>query len=340
MGLYDTDGAVLSEFAPEYPPQTQGRSYGIDNNGDLRYFTNPTPGSANGVGDDPVAEVATASVDRGFYSSAFLVTLSTNHVGGTIRYTLDGSEPTSSNGSNYNSPISVTTTTILRATTFGNDMLPSPTSTYTYIFLEDVIEQPASIPGFPNGASRSTGSQGNVPLDMQMDPQIVEAYSNEILSSMTAIPTLSITADLDALFEAYSGNIEEKVSIEVLYDEGNEQIDVGLESHSHDRLKRSLRLNFRTDYGNREWNTKLLQDYAPQNGDSATDKLRTLILRGGNNRCKSHMYEWSLVIESKVDRTNTSDLFYSTYEQAGLGIGILMRVRTPRISFTVIPSLR
>ena len=289
VGLADGT-TVLSEYSPEYPAQTPDRSYGIDSNGDLRYFSNPTPGSANGVGDVLVAEIATASVDRGFFINSFSVELSTAQAGGQIRYTLDGSEPTSSNGSDYNSLIEVTTTTILRATTFGNGLVPSPTSTYSYIFLEDVLSQPSSIQGFPNGASRDAGRECCVPLDFQMDPQIVNDYSSEILDSMIAIPTMSMTADLDDIFGSsgfYFNNDEQKASIEMLHanPSENEQIDVGVESHSHNRLKRSLRLNFRTDYGSREWNTNLLQD-APLNGDSATGKHRTLILRGGNNRCK------------------------------------------------------
>jgi len=320
LGLYDADGSVLSEYAPEYPPQTDDRSYGIDSNGDIRYFSNPSPGSANSVGDIPVASSAVASADRGFYTNSFSVVLSTAQAGGQIRYTLDGSEPTSSNGSVYRSPISVTTTTILRAATFANDMEPSPTSTYTYIFLEDVIQQPATIPGFPNGASRSTGSKGSVPLDMEMDPQVVEDYGGEIISAMTAIPTMSMTADLDAIFGNngfYFNENEEKVSIEILHADptDNDQIDVGVEPHSHDRLKRSLRLNFRTEYGNREWNTKLFEDYAPVNGDSAKKKKRSLILRGGNNRCWAR--DWN-----PDATTYTEDEFYrSTFVAMNDGVG-------------------
>jgi len=291
LGLHDGT-TVLSEYAPTYPPQTDDRSYGIDSNGKILYFSSPSPGSANPVGDVPVAKRAQASSDRGFYNSPLSIILSTPQAGGQIRFTLDGSEPSSSNGSVYRNPISVTTTTILRAVTVANNMMTSPTSTYTYIFLNDVIKQPATIAGFPNGASRNTGSQGSVPLDMEMDPDIVNgAYKNEILSSMTAIPTMSMTASLNDIFGSskgfYFNELENKASIEMLHADDplqNDQIDVGVEPQSHDRLKRSLRLNFRTEYGNREWSTKLFENYDFINGGSAKKKKRTLILRGGNNR--------------------------------------------------------
>lgn len=43
---------IATEFAPHYPPQSADVSYGVDAAGNLRYFTEPTPGSANGTGGD------------------------------------------------------------------------------------------------------------------------------------------------------------------------------------------------------------------------------------------------------------------------------------------------
>jgi len=189
LGLYDMDGTtVLQEYAPEYPPQSPDVSYGINNNNQLRFFSNPSPGQANGAGDTPIIESVKADVDRGFYSSTFSVGLSTTPSNAQIRYTTDGSEPKQNSGSVYSGSITISTTTVLRAAAFLSGYEDSPVSTYSYVFLEDVIEQPAVIPGFPNGRSRSTGG-GTAILDMAMDPNIVSDYSDEILSSMTAIPT-------------------------------------------------------------------------------------------------------------------------------------------------------
>jgi hypothetical protein len=261
------------------------------------YFSTPTPGTANGIGDDVrVAAATTASVARGFYTQPFTVTLTTNETGAMIRYTLDGSDPTVTNGLvyNINAPIAVSTTTILRAATFvGGTVLPSRISTYSYIYLDAVLAQPAVVPGFPNGLARDTGN-GTVPLDMAMDPAIVSSYAREMVGAMTAIPTLSLTAGLDQFFGSsgfYLRENERKVSMELIYGSPDnpspksQQIDAGAEPHSHFRLKQSIRINFRTEYGSREWETSVLQDF-PTNGGSATGKLRTVILRGGNNRCK------------------------------------------------------
>jgi len=317
LGLID-GATVLDEYDP-FPAQTKDVSYGIDSNGDIRFISTPTPGAANGVGIAAAAP-ATASVDRGFYTNPFTVSLTTAQSGTSqIRYTLDGSKPTATSGSVYNgSPISISTTTILRAATFANGSSPSPTSTYSYVFLDDVIQQPADINGFPFGASRSTGNFA-VPLDMAMDPQVVSDYSNEILDSMVAIPTMSMTGSPNTIFGSsgfYFNENEKEVSIEILRADdpsSNEQIDVGVEAHSHNRLKRSLRLNFRSEYGTRQWKTSLIQE-GPKNGNSATNKHRTLILRSGNNR--SWARDWN------PDATAyTEDQFYRDTFIAATGVG-------------------
>src|SRR6185295_5619834 len=108
---------VVHEYAPEYPPQTSNRSYGLA--GDLvteRCFLHPTPGAANdeSTSCNLVADVVFSS-QRGFYDAPFNVTLSTATAGATIHYTLDGTDPTATHGATYAAPIPVNTTTMLRA---------------------------------------------------------------------------------------------------------------------------------------------------------------------------------------------------------------------------------
>ncbi len=321
LGLYAADGTTLiHHYSPEYPAQSPDQSYGINSVGVPRYFFPPTPGTANGIGQAPLAAAATANVDRGFYSAPISVALSTTTPGAQIRYTTNGSAPTSNTGAVYSTPIPISTTTTLRAAVFASGFSPSRVSTFTYLYLNDVINQPATEPGFPNGASRDVGQGQFVPLDMAMDPAVVSAYQAEIVGSLEAIPTMSMTADVDDIFGAggfYLGDDIEKVtSIEVLHagtPADNEQIDVGVESHSHDRLKRSLRLNFRSEYGSRTWTTDLLQN-APLNGDSATDAHRTLILRAGNNR------SWARTWNPDAT-TYTIDQLYRDTQIAMTGVG-------------------
>src|SRR4029077_4943723 len=82
---------------------------------------------------------------RGFYTSAFSLVLSSD-AGTQIRYTVDGSAPTATNGTIYTSPISITTTRVVRAVAYIDSLNVSVSVTHSYIFLNDVITQPLSIP--------------------------------------------------------------------------------------------------------------------------------------------------------------------------------------------------
>ncbi len=58
LALVNSTGSIVTEYAPEYPPQEEDVSYGLSfNPGPLaveRLFTAPTPGGANSVGAPPV----------------------------------------------------------------------------------------------------------------------------------------------------------------------------------------------------------------------------------------------------------------------------------------------
>ena len=116
LGLVQDDGiTVVDEYAPSFPPQSSNVSYGHLASGGVGYLRFPTPGAANseealfGLNVTPPAGVFTESV---------VVTLS--FVGGgdpTIRYTTDGSEPTTSSAE-YDGPFTLTRSTRLRARAF------------------------------------------------------------------------------------------------------------------------------------------------------------------------------------------------------------------------------
>ncbi|MGB0387932.1 MAG: CotH kinase family protein [Ardenticatenaceae bacterium] len=51
LALVEPDGSTIAwEYAPEYAPQFQDVSYGLDGQQNERYFTSPTPGEPNGLG--------------------------------------------------------------------------------------------------------------------------------------------------------------------------------------------------------------------------------------------------------------------------------------------------
>lgn len=79
-----------------------------------------------------------ADIGSGTYSNNLSITLSSSTIGSTIYYTLDGSDPSISNGVKYTSPISINGTTgksidkTIKAIAIKSGMLDSSIKTFTY----------------------------------------------------------------------------------------------------------------------------------------------------------------------------------------------------------------
>ena len=322
LTLYGPDGLTQVD-AVTYDKLPGGVSWGREPDGSERWVTlNPSPGKSNQNHALPLVADTRFSVDRGFFEAPFVVTMTCATEGATMVYTTDSSEPTLTHGSKAQSPVSVTisTTTVLRAMAFKNGMRSTNVDTQTYLFLSDVIRQPANIPGYPNPRTWLGGSVYDN-HDYEMDPDIVDDrdYRSEIMPALLAIPTLSIAVEPSQLANEngfYWGSGETPCSMEIIFpSDPNENVHVnaGVEPHSHDRLKRSLRLNFRSEYGDSKLKTSLMQTGSLY-GESATDTFDRLILRGGNNRCWARVWN--------ADKTAyTIDQFYRDSQVALSGYG-------------------
>jgi rhamnogalacturonyl hydrolase YesR len=82
----------------------------------------------------PPSQVAapTFSPASGTYTAAQTVSIRTATTGATIRYTLDGTSPSSTVGTVYTAPITVASTTTVKAIAYKLNMLDSSVSTATY----------------------------------------------------------------------------------------------------------------------------------------------------------------------------------------------------------------
>ncbi|MEO1836730.1 MAG: lamin tail domain-containing protein, partial [Akkermansiaceae bacterium] len=112
---------ILQEFSPAFPKVGKGQSCGYRFTGDrllsdqLIVLAHPTPGAKNDAPSvEPRVTDTKFSLDRGFYRAPFEVELSTATEGAEIRYTLDGSVPSSERGLVYRKPVRIETTTVLR----------------------------------------------------------------------------------------------------------------------------------------------------------------------------------------------------------------------------------
>ena len=75
------------------------------------------------------------SIRGGLYTNEISLELSANSAANVVRYTLDGSEPTSQS-TQYSSPVHIGESTLVKAKVFGSGSSTGPTATEAYSFME------------------------------------------------------------------------------------------------------------------------------------------------------------------------------------------------------------
>jgi len=308
LGLMRPDGAgglvVASEFT-SYPPQQSDISYGIFGSSaplGTGYLDALTPGARNhGQGFEGFVGDTRFNPDRGFYEAPIYVTIETPNSDSTIKYTTDGSEPTPENGLDYpGSPgIRVERTTIIRAAGFRDGFKPSNVDTHSYLFVADVVDQPATPPGFPTTwTGADYGMEGDasdlalVAGDGGLAPEEAKAV---IAAALLELPSMSLAMSVDDWFSPSSGiyhnstargaTWERACSAELIFPHSLEgetfQIDCGVRvqgntsRNASSNPKHSLRLAFRGQYG------KAKLDY-PFFGEDGPAEFDTLVLRSNS----------------------------------------------------------
>ncbi|MDR0397192.1 MAG: lamin tail domain-containing protein [Oscillospiraceae bacterium] len=128
LTLSDPDGNVIDRLA--VPALVSGTSYGRIAGGGLAYFDIPTPGERNGEGFAGYAAVPTVDIPGGMYPAPIEATVRAA-AGTTVRYTVDGSNPTI-DSPEYTGPVPIEHTAVFRARAFQDGLRPSPIVTNTY----------------------------------------------------------------------------------------------------------------------------------------------------------------------------------------------------------------
>ena len=299
LAVIGSNGHVIDEIVT--PEQRTHISYGrLPDGKTYVYFESPSPGSANGSGRSGLVDDTTFTVDRGFFTEPFMVAIESATTGNQIRFTTDGSTPTSESQL-YTAPITINRTTTLRARAFKDGWVPSNTDTQTYVFLSDVVEQDRQSvidAGFPNElrnvvADYGLDSHDRLPLIAGDETLSIDQAKQVVHDSLLSLPTLSIVMNPDDLvgeegiyiYPTRSGkNWERATSIELIHPDGQEgfQIDAGIRIQGgafrdlHLTRKKSFRLLFKNTYGP----SKL--EY-PMFGTDAATEFDTLTLRMNAN---------------------------------------------------------
>ena len=290
-------------FPPKFPEQRNDYSYGLVSSNTWRYFATPTPGAANGSSFiTQVIPSLHANVARGVFEQPFTLVVSCEVPGATLRYTRDGSQPTAATPNIYAGPLLITNTTIFRVAAFQTNMLPSRVSTHTYLFFDQVINQPNNPPSYP--ATWGTFGSFTALAHYKMDPEIVTnaAYAALIKPAMQALPVLSVALSPDDMFgptvgiythpepaDAVRAQWERAASAELILTNGEAgfQADCGLRIQGNASRtpsktpKHPMRLLFKGDYGD----GKLKYQLYP---DSPVDSFNSVVLRADFNNSWTH----------------------------------------------------
>jgi len=263
VALSDPSGQVVDSV--EFPFQTRDQSFGRapDGTGSFVFNLEPSPHAANSgpTGADPLTTPSPVfSVERGFHDSPFEVTITASSLASQIRFTLDGTAPSDSEGEPYTGPVHIESTTTLRAVAYANDRELSRVTTHSYVFLADVVQQPELHTEFTEDPDRR----------------------DRILRALTAAPSVFLSANAPL-------NVTDEVrgSIEFLLPDGSDgvQIDGGLAyvgGHSAGAFpKKNIRLYFRGRYGATRLEYPIFRD--TRYGDSAAQSFRRLQLHSGSH---------------------------------------------------------
>jgi gliding motility-associated-like protein len=135
-----------------------------DGSGTWKVLSAQTAGVTNGSSGFDYAAKPTLNIAAGFYSSSQSVSISTTEINSSIRYTVDGTEPTASS-TLYTGPVTVTVTTVVRAKVFSLNaqVLPSFIETNTYFINQTYSLPVVSICG-DQLMTLLNGNSGTVPL--------------------------------------------------------------------------------------------------------------------------------------------------------------------------------
>lgn len=305
LALVKPDGTTIEDqYTPEYTPQFPDISYGREFTGfKFGFFTKPSPGVLNGIGADGVVRDTEFNFNRGFYDEPFQLEITSQTPNVEIRFTTDGSLPTTTTGIIYTGPITISTTANIRALAHlpGTNWIPTNVDTHSYIFIDDVEQQPATPAGWASNwgydsqVDQNDGAgNGIVPSDYEMDPRVVNDVANlrtpeySIRNALLDIPSVSITMKQTefvntsglSLYGTPRQRFERVCSVEYILPNGSKgfQEDCKIETHGNSSRtpwrmqKHSLRLTFSSTVGI----GKLRYNLFP---DSPVSEFNKLVLR-------------------------------------------------------------
>lgn len=300
LALFRPGATEPEDALASFPAQSPDVAYGrVSGTGEWRFLAAATPGAANPAqGYDGVIAPLTFSATRGFYTAPFDLTIACATEGAAIHCTLDSGVPTTASPA-YTAPLAISSTTVVRATALKPGWLAPKPATHTYIFADQVVQQPAAPEGFPTtwGTDSEVNSNdgagnGSVPADYAMDPRVQAAAlpGYGVKEALLDLPTFSLVLPRNDVFHASTGIYarptvrgtawEKECSLELIHPGGAEGFQenaiVEIHGNSSRRPWRMQKHSFRVTFRGSVGVSKLRYPLFPE---SPLDRWDKLVLR-------------------------------------------------------------
>ena len=283
LALHKPDGTLADVFQPR--AQSVDITFGWGESG--RGYLASTPGAVNGAIFPYGLNNVNFSVQRGFFTTAQTLALTPAIPGSVIKYTTDGTKPTSTNGTTYSGPIIVAPETIgirrgtrrIRAVALHSGAAATKTKTHTYLFVN----------GVASPATDGIVAQTNTNNQPQTDAIKVNAtYAALLDDALLSLPCIVIN---DPSGLPTTGETE--ASVELIDPSGAESgfhVNCGIQAVGNASLaspKNNFRLYFRAAYGDSKLKYNLFAGQ-PYDAHGATDVFDRINVRS----CSHDTFHW------------------------------------------------
>lgn len=277
--LTDASGNIVHQTDSTVVPNDVSRGLSPDGNGNWVFFAEPTPGSANTTKTYATARTneITFSVAGGLQSAKQTLTL-TSVAGTPIYYTTDGSVPTTKS-TLYKDGISIAKTTVVRAISYSDDLLPGQPVTRSFIFPGRKIDLPV--------------------FSLTTDPYNLYDYNYGIYVEGPDAESA------DPHFGAnYHKDWERPMHVELFWTDGTEWLDqdagvkiAGAWSRAH--AQKSFAFHARNAYGKNRFDCKLFET-------KDISSFKSFVLRNSGNDWYNTMFRDALI--TGLVRNNNIDI--------------------------------
>lgn len=296
--LFDPQGALIDKLsASAFQPDV---SYGRSASDERAYYTETTPGSANGNGYAGITAQPRFLTTPGIYDGAVSVELRAGD-GETIHYTTDCTTPTASSQA-YSGPLSLSENTVIRAVAIRDGYLTGYSNSGTFLFKGDNVNHTLPIVTLVTDPDNLWNSKtGIYATGDAFDPDA--ATYGDVLTSATYYQSKFLSEEQrDAWERAACFSLFDESGKEVF----SQNVDIRIAgSFGRGRAQKGFNITARSEYGKSRMQYKFFEnrDFTvykslvlragaqDQNRSKIRDELATGLLEGTDIRVLNQAYK-------------------------------------------------